>query len=298
MSDSGLVFKTLRPNFLPLTISCFLLSLGMAVWSDGAISGVRAVLALVAALAAHISINGLNEYADFRSGLDGRTKKSPFNGGSGVLPTRPDLALKTLHTSVVALFVASGIGAWFSWILGSMPLLLSGMIGVTIIVAYTPWLTHRPFLCLVAPGFGFGILMTGGTYYVLAGHIGIMALLASLVPFFLVSNLLLLNQLPDREADITVGRAHFPIVFGERKSLWVYAGFASCAALVIVFGVYEKMFPMWTGVGVLAIAPAVFVVQGMAKPVGEGRLLFALGMNVAITLITPVLMAIGFVLSR
>ncbi len=41
------------------------------------------MLALLGAFLAHISVNTLNEYFDFKSGLDLETIKTPFSGGSG-----------------------------------------------------------------------------------------------------------------------------------------------------------------------------------------------------------------------
>ena len=44
------------------------------------------ILALAGGLLAHISVNALNEYLDFTSGLDLTTLRTPFSGGSGTLP--------------------------------------------------------------------------------------------------------------------------------------------------------------------------------------------------------------------
>jgi len=46
--------------------------------------------------------------------------------------------------------------------------------------------------------------------------------MASLVPFFLVSDLLLLNQFPDAAADERVGRKHIPILIGRRASSFIH----------------------------------------------------------------------------
>jgi len=44
------------------------------------------MLALLGAFLAHVSVNTLNEYYDFKSGLDLETIRTPFSGGSGALP--------------------------------------------------------------------------------------------------------------------------------------------------------------------------------------------------------------------
>jgi hypothetical protein len=50
------------------------------------------LLIFIGALFAHISVNTLNEYFDFKSGLDLTANKTPFSGGSGALPNTPDVA--------------------------------------------------------------------------------------------------------------------------------------------------------------------------------------------------------------
>ena len=61
-----------------------------------------------------------------------------------------------------------------------------------------------------------------------------LALVASLVPFFLVSNLLLLNQFPDVAADRSVGRDNFPIAVGTEKSAAIFAAFGFLAYLTLL----------------------------------------------------------------
>ena len=60
-------------------------------------------------------------------------------------------------------------------------------------------------------------------------HVVYQAFVASLVPFFLVSNLLLLNQFPDVEADRFAGRKHFPILVGRTVSGYIYISFLIAA---------------------------------------------------------------------
>ena len=175
-------------------------------------------------MAAHISVNAFNEYCDFRSGLDGRTVRTPFSGGSGSLPEKPGMARWALLTAGLTLAITAGIGVYFLLIRG-LALLPVGCLGFVVIVAYTPWLTRRPILCLLAPGVGFGPLMVLGTQFALTGEYSWNGFVASLVPLFLVSNLLLLNQFPDVLADRSVGRRHVLILLGPRGGSLIYSLF-------------------------------------------------------------------------
>ena len=52
---------------------------------------------------AHTSVNALNEYQDFKSGLDLITVKTPFSGGTKSLPENPQKAHLALITGLVSL---------------------------------------------------------------------------------------------------------------------------------------------------------------------------------------------------
>jgi 1,4-dihydroxy-2-naphthoate octaprenyltransferase len=287
---------TMRPPFLLLTPACVLLGLATACWRTGRVSAASFILALIGAVSAHISVNALNEYFDFRSGLDTRTQRTPFSGGSGTLPAQPELTRSALMTSLISLAVTALIGLHFLWLRGWW-LLPLGVLGILVIVAYTPWFTRHPFLCLIAPGLGFGPLMVMGTDFVLTGEYSWAAFVASLVPFFLVNDLLLLNQFPDVEPDRGVGRKHLPVLIGRRASSLVYGAFLLLAYASIGVGVILGVLPGGALLGVLTLVIAVRAMLGAYRHADEmGGLMPYLGLNVVINLVTPVLVALGLFL--
>lgn len=296
VDDIKFITGPMRPPFLLLPPVCVFLGMATAFAELGHVHVTWTCLALLGALAAHVSVNALNEYVDCRSGLDTRTHRTPFSGGSGALPQRPALAYVALIPGLTGLGVCFAVGVYFTLLrgVGILPL---GMIGIIVILAYTPWLTHRPILCLTAPGLGFG-LMTLGTHFVLTGNYSTTAVVASLVPFFLVSDLLLLNQFPDREADMTVGRRHLLIVLGARGSSVVYAGFLIAAYVVVIVGVLAGVMPKLCLLGLLSAPLAVLAMRG-AYRFGENipKLVPYMGLNVVLNLVTPVLVGLGFFLN-
>ena len=208
MSSLSVIIATIRPSFLILTPVCLFLGWSF-VWAENRfVHDYLLVLTFTGAMMAHISVNMLNEYLDYTSGLDLNTTRTAFSGGSGALPNHPKMAASVLTIGITALFVTLLIGVFFVWLYG-WQLLPIGVSGLLIIVAYTRWINRYPWLCLVAPGLGFGLLMTVGAYFAITGVFNQDLWLISLVPFFLVNNLLLLNQYPDIEADkmAEIGRA-------------------------------------------------------------------------------------------
>lgn len=288
----------MRVPFLLLTPACVLLGVGTAYWQTGHLAAWWHIgLVLVAALAAHISVNALNEYVDFKTGLDLRTQRTPFSGGSGTLPQQPTLAPAALWIGLISLLVLSLIGAYFvalrGWILAMI-----GLLGILVIVAYTPLITRLPVLCLIAPGLGFGPLMVIGTHLALGGELSATVVVASLVPFFLVNNLLLLNQFPDVEADRSVGRHHYPILLGRQRSAYIYALFLGLAYLSVVVGVVRDVLPATSLLGLLAAILLPRVIRGVLRHADDlPHLMPYLGLNVILNLITPVLVAVGLFLA-
>lgn len=283
----------MRVPFLVLTPACVLLSMGTAVWQAGRISFSNAFLVLIGAVAAHISVNAFNEYFDFKTGLDLKTKRTPFSGGSGTLPENPDMARATLVSAWVSFVITAIVGAVFVYARGAA-LLPLGIAGLILVFGYTIWFTRDPFLCLITPGLGFGPLMVMGTHFVLTGEYTRTAFVASLVPFFLVSDLLLLNQFPDAAADRSIGRRHLPIVIGRKKSSYLYGLFILLAYLALVLGVLSGCLPGKALFGLASVVIAVPAFIGVCRYHADmEKLVPYMGMNVVINLLTPALMAVG-----
>jgi len=274
-----------------------MLGIASAMWEGHSPDLTLGLLVLAGALAAHISVNALNEYWDFKSGLDLRTIKTPFSGGSGTLVANPSAAPAALAIGVGTLLFTVALGLHFinqyGW--GLLPV---GLAGVAIIAAYTPWINRNRYICLVAPGLGFGPLMVMGSHYVVSGTYSPTALAASLVPFFLVSNLLLLNQLPDIEADRSVGRDNFFIATGPEGGLRIYGLFAILAFASNIGGVLTGLLPAAT----LAALPTAFLAwhawQGMGRALGDIPAMTPfLRSNVILSLAAPLLVAVGLILA-
>ena len=296
MNKFKLLLGPMRVPFLILTPACVLLGLGTAVWETGRVNGWHFAQVLGAAVCAHISVNAFNEYFDFKSGLDEKTQRTPFSGGSGTLQARADMARPALGMAWVTLGITALTGLYFV-ILHGPAILPLGLLGLVLLYAYTPWMTRNPLLCLVAPGLGFGPLMVMSVHFALTGALSWTAFVASLVPFFLVSNLLLLNQFPDVEADRSIGRRHFPILIGRKTSSLIYAGFLFLTYLTIILGVVLGLLPVVSLIGLLSAAIAIPAgLRAFRQADNIPQLIPAMGMNVVVNILTPVLVGIGLLI--
>jgi 1,4-dihydroxy-2-naphthoate octaprenyltransferase len=295
---SNAVIGPMRPNFLILTPACVLLGIATAFWSGASLNPLIIVLILIGSLLAHISVNALNEYHDFKSGLDLITQATPFSGGTKSLPENPEKAHLALITGLVSLVLMACIGVYFLMERGPW-LLPVGILGIIIIYTYTPLITRSPLLCLIAPGLGFGPLMVMGTDFMLTGHYSCTAVVASLVPFFMVNDLLLLNQFPDVEADRQFGRSHFPIKIGRKSSAIIYTVFLGLTYVVVIAGCLLRVLPLGALIGLVTLVLAVPVMFGVIRNADDihGLIPFMVK-NVILNISTPVLVALGLFLSH
>lgn len=283
----------IRAPFLLVTLISVLVGVSVAVYESYEINALYLGLAFVGALLSHVAVNVLNEYFDFKSGVDFKTMKTPFSGGSGVLPAG---LLKPRSVYILGIFCIAAIiaiGGYFIYVHG--PLIIPvGIVGILTVYFYTTHLTRSPLLCAIAPGLGFGPLMVMGTYFALTGTYSLAVGLASLVVGFLVSNLLLLNQFPDVEADASVSRRHLPITIGRKNSSVVYAVLVMNAYAALIASVLFGVLPYMALLGLLTLPLGLLVVRGARKYHDQiEQLIPVMGRNVMLTLALPALMAIG-----
>ena len=289
--------RTLRIPFLLLTPVCVFLGVSIVIASQAEINLSLLGFALLGALLSHISVNTLNEYFDFKSGLDLKTNKTKFSGGSGALPENPESVTSVFVVSVMSLLVTLMIGFYFIWLYG-LAIVPIGVLGLLLIITYTQWINRYPLLCLIAPGVGFGFLMVVGTQYVLMGEYTPLSWLVASVPFFLVNNLLLLNQYPDIQADASVGRNHFPIAYGIKNSNRVYALFLFATIIVITVASMMDYLPQLSLIALLPIPLGFFALYGATK---HGAMLGDypqyLASNVAVTMLTPLMLSFSIMMT-
>lgn len=212
-------FRVTRPTFLLGSVALAILGTSIAWW-DGSFNLSNAILAFLGLLLWHTSANVLNEYSDFRSGIDARTRRTPFSGGSGVLPAGLLSSRSVLHLGL--LLFAMAIPIWIYLIVMKglllLPLLLAGGLCVFL---YTPVLTKQR-LAEVSSSIGIGMLPILAFYFVQTGgytlEVGLVAVASGLLLF----DVHLLAEFPDVEADVVGGRKTLPITLSRNGASYVY----------------------------------------------------------------------------
>jgi 1,4-dihydroxy-2-naphthoate polyprenyltransferase len=253
-----------------------------------------AFLATFGLLIAHAAVNVFNDYFDARSGLDYRTRRTPFSGGSGATPTGLMTLQQDLWLGIICFVFLVPIAAFFilkvGWLL--LPLIL---LAALLIILYTPFILKMGYPEWSA-GLGLGILPVIGAYFVHTGEYTLTAFIASMPSFFLVHNLLLLNEFPDVEADITVNRRTLPIFIGKKRAAYFFSLFTLLVYIWIVGAVICHFMPVFALLALLTLPIAVPVIKGSFRYDDMEIFLPAMMKNVQLVLATQALIAAGYIL--
>ncbi len=280
-----------RPQFLLLTPVCVFVGIVVSLYDGNSLNVLYLALAFVGALCAHIAVNVLNDYFDYKSGIDFKTARTPFSGGSGILPAALLKPRNVLLMGLGSLGVVIIVGIYFITIYG-LAMLPIGLTGVVLVFLYTPFLTKVPGTSEIAAG-GFALIVLG-TYFTQAGTYSAAAVVSTLVAWLLIANLLLLNEVPDTEADRVGGRKHLSIILGTSVAAKVYCAIVVLAYAVIIGAVIVNVLPLLALLGLLTLPFGIKAMQGAIKNHSNIEALVpSLGMNIIVVLVTPLLMSIG-----
>lgn len=247
-----------RAPFLVLPVTLVAAGAAAAAFDDGA-SQLASGLALIGLVALHAAVNAFNEASDMKSGIDLRTTRTPFSGGSGTLPSGALSRGGALGVGVAWSLVGLAIGAYFLARVGWWPLGIIMAAGAVAILIYTQ-VFARSGLGEVFAGLGLGLLPVIGTALVQRGVIGPAAWAAGVPAFLMTFNLLLLNEFPDEEADRSGGRRNIVLLCGRRPAALIYASAVIATPAAIIAAVTLGAFPVFALLGVL---PAWFAVPAL-----------------------------------
>ncbi|MCX8195924.1 MAG: prenyltransferase [Acidilobaceae archaeon] len=228
-------------------------------------------LTLLGVTLAHFAVNALNEYVDYRSGLDFRTRRSPFSGGTKVLVDGLLRPRDALAAFAVTFSIASAAGLYLTYERGLLVLLFS-IIGASIMLTYSTLLVKLGLGEVSVMVKGIAVFM--GSAYSVHGLLPIEALPVGLSYGTVSAIALYANYVADLEADRSAGRKTLPILLGERAPTGYLAFLLLLAALVI----YSVSAGLLSPLALLSLLPAGYLAFTL-RDFGRGELESALRNN-------------------
>lgn len=246
--------RIFRPFSYTAAIVPVLLGAAMAVYGQYAVRWPLFPLIILASVCLQAGTNLINEYFDFKNGVD----RPEICDSSHVLVEGLLPAFSVLVAGWLCFALTGAIGLIFVALCG-WPILLIGMIGMAggffytaAPVAYKYWgIGDLAVFCLMGP------LMVIGCFFVLTGGYQADILWISLPVGFLVAAILSANNLRDLFDDRR-SRIRTPAtILGHRWARWEYAGLIGAAFGVVGVLVLSGVLPAWSLLTLVTVPLAV-----------------------------------------
>ena len=241
--------RVIRVRFLLASIIA--VSVGLALhWSqNGSIDYLDIILTFAGVLALHASVDLLNDYWDFKRGIDTKTTRTKMSGGTGVLPEGLLKPSSVYRAGVVFLIIGSLIGSYF--------VIMDGIL-IAIILGFAILSIYFYSTKIVDSGLGEffvavkGSMIVMGTFFIQSGEVTVESILAGIVIGTLSSLVLFIASFPDHDADKSKGRKTLVIVVGKEKAIKLFWLFPLVSYVVILIGVSVNLFPLLSLISLLS----------------------------------------------
>ena len=242
--------RVIRIRFLLASVIAVMTGLVLNWSQNGSIEYFDALLTFAGVMALHASVDLLNDYWDFKRGIDTKTTRTKMSGGTGVLPEGLLKPSSVYRAGVFFLVLGALIGSYFVITYG---ILIAIILGFAILSIY--FYSTK----IVDSGLGeFFVAVKGsmiviGTFYIQSGEVNIESILAGIVIGTLSSLVLFIASFPDHDADKSKGRKTLVITVGKekaRKLFWIFPLFAYG---VIIIGVVLNYLPVLTLISLVSL---------------------------------------------
>ena len=241
--------RVIRVRFLLASIIA--VSVGLALhWSqNGSIDYLDIILTFAGVLALHASVDLLNDYWDFKRGIDTKTTRTKMSGGTGVLPEGLLKPSSVYRAGVIFLIIGSLIGSYF---------VITNGILIAIILGFAILSIYFYSTKIVDSGLGeFFVAVKGsmiviGTFFIQSGEVTVESILAGIVIGTLSSLVLFIASFPDHDADKSKGRKTLVIIVGKKKAVKLFWLFPLVSYVVILIGVSVNLFPLLSLISLLS----------------------------------------------
>ena len=279
----------IRPKTLPAALGPVLVGAAAAVPGKD-FSPLIFIAAMAGTLLVQISVNLANDYFDFKAGIDARDRKGPIRvTQSGLIPPA-----SVRNAFILTLGAALVPGIFLIWIGGPFILAVVAA-GAVCTVCYSggPYPIASNGLGDIFVFIFFGPVAVCCTDYLMTGSFSLSALVASLPVGFLITAILVVNNLRDMETDARAGKRTLAVILGRTGTRTEYVllilisflipclMFASGAyswAILLPLASFPLAFPLLRAVSEQQGEPLNAVLAGTAKLSLGFSLLFALGL--------------------
>jgi len=242
--------RVIRVRFLLASVIAVSVGLALTWRQNSSIDPLDAILIFAGVMALHASVDLLNDFWDFKRGIDTKTIRTKMSGGTGVLPEGLLKPSSVYRAGIGFLIIGSVIGSYF---------VITDGIVIGIILGFAILSIYFYSTKIVDSGLGeFFVAVKGsmiviGTYYIQSGEITIESILGGIVVGVLSSLVLFIASFPDHDADKSKGRKSLVISVGKEKAAKLFWIFPLVSYFAIIIGVSTNLFPLISLITLLTI---------------------------------------------
>jgi 1,4-dihydroxy-2-naphthoate polyprenyltransferase len=234
-------FRVIRVRFLLASIIAVSVGLALNWWQNSSIELFDALLTFAGVMALHASVDLLNDFWDFKRGIDTKTTRTKMSGGTGVLPEGLLKPSSVYRAGVLFLIIGTIVGGYF---------VITDGITIAIILGFTILSIYFYSTKIVDSGLGEffvavkGAMIVIGTLFIQSGEISLESIFAGIVVGALSSLVLFIASFPDHDADKSKGRKTLVIIVGKQKAAKLFWVFPLMSYAAIMIGVWMNLFPL------------------------------------------------------
>ncbi len=239
-----LLFLATRPAFLSITAIAFLIGMTDEFRNDRLLISITG---LFLALMGHAAANVINDYFDSVNGTDdiNQSRIFPFTGGSRFIQNKIFTPLEIKVLGIFLFCLTSLAGIWIAY-LTTWNLLWVGLIGLGLGWSYSApplKLMSRGLLGEIAIVICWAFICVGAAF-LSKSQINLSLIPVSIAYGLMVSTILFVNQIPDKEADRLCNKFTLAVQFTD-QTLWrVYAAISGLAYVILTISVLFKLIPV------------------------------------------------------
>lgn len=278
-----------RPPTLLAAVAPVLVGGGLAV-GDGVFRVDAFAVTLVTAVLINAAANFANDASDARRGADGPARIGPPRAvASGLLTARQ------VWTGTAVVLALAAAGGLYLAAISSWWLLAPGVIAIVAMLGYTGG--PRPYgyrgLGEVAVFVFFGLFAVVGSRFVHDGTLTRPAWLLAVPVGFLVTAILVANNIRDIDTDRSAGKRTLAVRIGRPATRRLFAALVFGAFALIAGYAALGWTPRWTLLGLLALPLAVSPVRTIATVEHGPTLIAALKATARLHALVGLLVGVG-----
>ncbi|HET9008541.1 MAG TPA: prenyltransferase [Nitrosarchaeum sp.] len=286
--------RVIRVRFLLASIIA--VSVGLAInWRlNSTIDPFDAILTFAGVMALHASVDLLNDYWDYKRGIDTVTKRTKMSGGTGVLPEGLLKPSSVYRAGIGFLILGSVIGFYFVFTDG---IIIAAILGFAILSIYfysTKIVDSGLAEFFVAVK---GTMIVLGTCFIQSNQVTTESILGGMVVGVLSSLVLFIASFPDYDADKSKGRKTLVIAVGKQKATSLFWAFPIFSYSVIFIGILIGAFPLLSLIALFGIPLVIKAGFGLKRNFDSvDKLVPSMSATLMFSRVTGVLFVLSFLI--